>query len=83
MDFGFETKWWKNIDWLQKEMVGKIHSIIKQLLTPFMWYQIFLWLKKMSENCNVSVPWIFSNIWISNLIPGFYPLKDVSLFVTF
>ena len=46
----------ENIDWRQKEMIGKMHKMIKQLLPSFTWNQIFLYLKKLSENCNVNVP---------------------------
>ena len=27
----------KNIDWCQKEMAGRMHKMIKQLLKPFTW----------------------------------------------
>ena len=37
-------------------MLGKMHKIVKQLLTPFIENQIFLYLKKLSENCSVNVP---------------------------
>ena len=33
-----------------------MHKIVKQLLTPFIENQIFLYLKKLSENCSVNVP---------------------------
>lgn len=38
-------------------MVGKMHKMLKQLLTRFTWNQIFLKLKKMSEKCNVNLIW--------------------------
>ena len=38
-------------------MVGKMHKMIKQLQTAFTWNQIFLKLKKLSENCNVNGPY--------------------------
>lgn len=40
-------------------MVGKMHKMLKQLLTRFTWNQIFLKLKKMSEKCNGNVPILF------------------------
>ena len=40
--FWFQENDRKNIDWLQKEMVGKMHKVILLLLTPFTWNQIFL-----------------------------------------
>ena len=40
--FWFKTNDGKNIDRRQKEMIGKMHEMIKQLLTPFTRNQIFL-----------------------------------------
>ena len=53
--FWFQKRDGKNIDWHQKEMLCKMHKMMKQLLAPFTWKQIFLLLKKFSENCNVNI----------------------------
>ena len=42
----FEKNDGKNIDWRQKEMVGKMHKMIKQLLTQITWKKDFPMIKK-------------------------------------